>query len=238
MHMIEALIFDFDGLILDTETPAFQSWRDLYAEHGHELSLDQWQAALGRGIGHGFDALGHLATLVGESFDRAAIFERRQALKHALCEHLDLLPGVIDLLGQARERGLPCAVASSSGFEWVDGWLRRHGIREAFTVLRTADDVEHTKPAPDLYLSAAAALQLNPAACLVFEDSPNGIHAAHAAGMSCVAVPCELTARLALPPTDLVLPSLAAMSLDQILASVEQRRRRSGVDSSAQPTRS
>ena len=77
--MIDAIIFDFDGLIIDTETPAYESWRSLYAEHGHDLTLEIWQDALGRAHGHGFDAMAHLMTLVGEGFDRDTLYARRQA---------------------------------------------------------------------------------------------------------------------------------------------------------------
>jgi HAD superfamily hydrolase (TIGR01509 family) len=215
--MIRALIFDFDGTILDTETPALESWRAIYADHGHELPLDEWHTTLGRSGGEGFDALTHLASLVGAPFDAEAARARRQAHKHELCEALSILPGIADLLHDADAMGLPCAVASSSGRDWVAGWLERHGLARRFRCVRTADDVAHTKPAPDLFLSAAACLGVEPAHCLVIEDSPNGILAAGAAGMRCVAVPCALTAPLALPPADLVLPSLAGWRLPALL---------------------
>ncbi|MCU0495129.1 MAG: HAD family hydrolase [Chloroflexaceae bacterium] len=227
--MITALILDFDGLMVDTETPAFESWRMLYAEHGQELSLELWQHALG--TNSGFDAMAHLVSLLAKGdtqnapiFNRqspiADLYARRQALKQQLCENQPLLPGVLELLDQADELGLPCAVASSSGREWVEGWLRRHGVYERFVCIRTANDVAHTKPAPDLFLSAAAGMQRQPGACLVFEDSPNGIRAAQAAGMRCVAVPGAISGQLQLPPTDLVLPALNAMPLAEILAHV------------------
>ena len=218
--MIEALIFDFDGLILDTETPALESWRSIYAEYGHDLTLELWKEALGRGTGQGFDALAHLATLVQDPLDRDAILLDRTARKQALCEALSVLPGVRELLDEARVLGLPCAVASSSGRAWVEGWLQRHGLYGAFTCIRTADDVAATKPAPDLFLSAAACLEVAPAACLVFEDSPNGVLAARAAGMRCVAVPCAITAQMPMPLVDLLLPSLDALPLADILAGV------------------
>lgn len=235
--MLTALIFDFDGLIIDTETPAFESWRLVYAELGYELSLELWQSALG--TNKGFDAIAHLTSLrqpvpVGDlpseaetehaaplAMDFAALRERRQAIKQRMTEDQPLLPGVLALLDQADALGLPCAVASSSGRAWVEGWLRRHAIYERFVCVRTAEDVAHTKPDPDLFLSAAAGLGRAPAACLVFEDSPNGILAARAAGMRCVAVPGAISSLLRLPPADLVLPSLDALPLSEILARVE-----------------
>ena len=216
--MIQALIFDFDGLLVDTETPAFESWRALYAEYGQELTLEQWQGALG--TSHGFDALAHLASLATQPFDQPALLERRMAAKHALSAEQPLLPGVREMLGQAAALELPCAVASSSSRDWVLGWLRHHGIEAAFACIRTADDVALTKPAPDLFLSAAACLKAPPGACLVFEDSPNGILAARAAGMRCVAVPGAITRQIVLPSADLLLESLDALPLAEILARV------------------
>lgn len=222
--MIHALIFDFDGLVIDTETPAFESWREIFAEHNHDLTLEMWEDALGRGPGMGFDALEHLAAALGDTFDREATLARRTARKHALSLAQPLLPGVESMLEQARTLGLSCAVASSSGREWVEGWLRRHGIYDAFTCVRTADDVAATKPAPDLFLSAAACLGVSPGACLVFEDSANGILAARAAGMRVVAVPGAITAQLQLPPADLVLPALDGLPLSEIVTMVEPQR--------------
>jgi HAD superfamily hydrolase (TIGR01509 family) len=219
--MIQALIFDFDGLILDTETPALESWRSIYAEYGHDLALELWQDTLGRGPGQGFDVVAHLAELAGKPLDREELLALRAARKQALCEELTVLPGVREVIVQACDMGLPCSVASSSGRDWVEGWLRMHDLLDAFVCVRTADDVTSTKPAPDLFLSAAACMGVEPAACLVFEDSPNGLLAARAAGMRSVAVPCALTSKLALPPADLVLPSLDALPLDQILARLD-----------------
>jgi HAD superfamily hydrolase (TIGR01509 family) len=218
--MTYGLIFDFDGLILDTETPALESWRKIYAEYGHDLTLDLWKDALGRTPGQGFDAAAHLATLVTEPFDRAALLAQRLELKHALCEDLTVLPGVQQVLAQAHERGFPCAVASSSDRAWVEKWLRRHELFDKFKCIRTADDVAATKPAPDLFLSAADCLGVPPSNCLVFEDSPNGALAARAAGMRCIAVPCTLTVQLPMPPVDLLLPSLDVLPLDEILQKV------------------
>ncbi|MCS6881507.1 MAG: HAD family hydrolase [Oscillochloridaceae bacterium] len=223
--MIRALIFDFDGLIVDTETPALESWRRIYAEYGFDLGLQEWSATLG--TRHGFDALEHLIGLVGAAdparaaalrAESAAIRARRRALKDAMGAAQGLLPGVIEVLDEAEALGLPCAVASSSDYRWVGGWLERLGIARRFACIRTADDVTRTKPDPELFLSAAAGLKLPPEACLVLEDSANGILAARAAGCPVVAVPGAVTRQLPLPPADLTLPSLAAMRLADILA--------------------
>jgi HAD superfamily hydrolase (TIGR01509 family) len=217
--MIQALIFDFDGLLVDTESPAFESWRRIYGEYGHDLSLDLWQGAVG--TMHGFDAVAYLEALLGRPLDRAAELARRRQLKTELSASQPLLPGAAEILAQARALGLPCALASSSDREWIDGWLDRVALRAAFACVLTADDVARTKPAPDLFLGAAACLGVPPAACLVFEDSPNGILAARAAGMRCVVVPGAITSRITLPPADLALRTLGEMPLSEILARVD-----------------
>lgn len=229
--MIKALIFDFDGLIVDTETPALESWRRIYAEHGFDLELEVWAGALG--TNHGFNALEHLTNLVAGvdgaraaalRAEAAAVLARRQELKAQLSASQGILPGVMAVLDQADALGMPCAVASSSGYSWVGGWLERLGILGRFRCVRTGDDVERTKPDPALFLSAAACLGVPPAACLVLEDSPNGILAARAAGCPVIAVPGALTSKLALPPADLVVPSLDAMPLSAMIAAVEAAR--------------
>ena len=212
---IQALIFDFDGLILDTETVEFEVLDELYREHGHQLRRERWVLNLGT---HGqIDLHADLAALVDRPLDLVGLRARQRALYLARCDALALRPGLAELLDAARARGLALAVASSSGSGWVERWLERHAIRLYFGCVRTSDYVQHVKPAPDLFLSAAACLGMPPADCLVFEDSPNGILAARAAGMRCVAVPGAITRQLTLPPADLVLASLDALPLAEIL---------------------
>jgi len=121
---------------------------------------------------------------------------------------------------EARALGLKTAVASSSSLAWVEGWLERHGIRDLFDVLCARDHVQRVKPAPDLFLMAASRLGVPPQACVVFEDSPNGIRAAGAAGMLCVAIPNAVTRTLPMAGADLVLPSLADRPLPEILRAL------------------
>jgi HAD superfamily hydrolase (TIGR01509 family) len=212
---VAAVILDFDGLILDTETPIFEAWREAYRGRGHVLSMDDWQHSLG--TNGGFDPLARLVELAGEGLDGEAVEREVQEANRRACEALSLLPGVEALLLEAERLGLRRAVASSSSRAWVEGWLTRHGIRGRVEVVCARDDVERVKPAPDLFLLAAERLALPPAACLVFEDSPNGMRAARAAGMRCVAVPNGLTRQLRLPDPDLVLGSLAERPLRAIL---------------------
>jgi len=217
---IAAVVLDFDGLILDTETPVFEAWRAAFSGHGQELSLDEWQHSLG--TNGGFDPMARLLDLTGGAVDREAVLSEVHEANRRACDAQPLLPGVEALLAEAQGLGLGRAVASSSSRAWVLGWLARHGIGERFQVVCGRDDVARVKPAPDLFLLAAERLGRAPAACLVFEDSPNGMRAARAAGMRCVAVPNALTRQLSLPDPDLVVASLAERSLASILAELSR----------------
>jgi HAD superfamily hydrolase (TIGR01509 family) len=213
-----AVIFDFDGLILDTETPILEVWQAVYRDHGCDLGIDVWQHALG--TVNGFDPFRDLAERTGRTFDRDAMLKDIQERNWARCECQPLLPGVMDVLNDARSMGLKTAVASSSPREWLDRWLGKHCILDRFDTLCARLDVKRVKPEPDLFLLAADRLGVAPAACVVLEDSPNGIRAARRAGMRCVAVPNGLTRQLALPDPDLVVGSLAERSLVDLLRAV------------------
>jgi len=214
--VIRSLVFDFDGLILETETPAYQSWAELYREHGHELPLDRWHAYIGSDTG--FDPAGHLAALVGEGCDRDAAQKRRDVRKNELVEALEVMVGVHDYIAEARHLGLRLAIASSSSRAWVLGHLERLGLDTQWDAVRTRDDVATTKPAPDLYLATVTALGVAPREAVAFEDSTNGIAAAKAAGLLCVAVPNTLTAGMDLGRADVRLSSLAETPLERLLA--------------------
>jgi HAD superfamily hydrolase (TIGR01509 family) len=213
-----AVLFDFDGLILDTETPILEAWQAAYRRHGLELTIDLWQHALG--TTGGFDPFQDLCLRTGRELAREELLAQIQEQNWAHCERQELLPGVVDVITAARDAGLSRAVASSSSVGWVERWLVRHGIRDSFQAVCGRDDVERVKPAPDLYLLAASRLGVAPDACVVFEDSPNGMRAARAAGMRCVAVPNGLTRQLTLPDPDLVVSSLAERPLGEILGAL------------------
>jgi HAD superfamily hydrolase (TIGR01509 family) len=219
--IIDAVILDFDGTIVDTETPIFEAWRAAYHDRGQRLGLEEWQHALG--THGGFDPLAHLESLLGAPLDREEVLREVKGASAAGCEAQPLLPGVEDLLREARRLGLGRAVASSSSRGWVDGWLRRHAIRELLDVVAARDDVRKVKPDPELFLLAAEWLGVAPERCLVFEDSPNGMRAALAAGMRCAAVPNALTRPLSRPAVDCVLESLAERPLEAVLALLSSR---------------
>jgi HAD superfamily hydrolase (TIGR01509 family) len=215
--VIRALVFDFDGLILETETPAYQAWVEIYREFGHELPKALWLDYIGR-EGSWFDALAYLEGLVGARADREAIQMRRDARKTELVMAVAESAGVRALLADARSRGLKLAVCSSSTPKWVIGHLGRLGLLDFFDHVQCRDRPDlRAKPAPDLYLAACAGLSVRPDEAIAFEDSRNGMLSAQAAGMSCVVVPNELTIAMDLDGAEHRFESLANVSLQTLL---------------------
>lgn len=220
--MIRGLIFDFDGLILETEWPVFQSWKELYQEYNCKLDLDWWGTIIGAAP-EDFDPFDDLEKRLGRPVDRTALAPRRLKRELELIEGQPVLPGVVDYLEAARRLGLKLAVASSSSRDWVAGHLERLGLLGYFDVIKTSDDVERAKPAPDLFLAALEALGLGPDEAVVFEDSPNGILAARRAGLCCVCIPNALTRQLDISQANLRLESFAELPLEELLERVNHR---------------
>ena len=206
-----AFLFDFDGLILDTELASRAGWELLYREHGHELPADLWATLVGTTHAP-WDPRVHLEELVGEQLEWEALNERRYAHEIELIEAEELRPGIEEYLAAARRHRLKRAIVSSSTRRWVDMHLERLEEAVGWDAICTADgDPARAKPAPTLYLEALDALEVAAAEAVAFEDSPNGVLAAKAAGVFCVAVPNEVTRELGLEEAgaDLVLDSLA-----------------------------
>jgi len=213
---VRGLLFDFDGLIVDTETPSLASWQELYREHGHEVPLERWATVIG--TVDSWDPLAHLEELAGP-LEREAVRARRLERELALADVEELRPGVLDYLEHARERALKTAIVSSSTRGWIDRHLIRLERVEHFDAIVTADgDRDRAKPRPALYLEALEQLGLAAAEAVAFEDSPNGVRAAKAAGIFCVAVPNGVTAALGLDEADLVVPSLADLPFEELLS--------------------
>jgi HAD superfamily hydrolase (TIGR01509 family) len=208
---LRAFLFDFDGLILDTEFASRAGWERLYREHGHELPTDLWATLVGTTHAP-WDPMAHLEELVGEPLQREALNERRYAHELSLIEAEELRPGIADYLAAARRDGLKRAIVSSSTRRWVDMHLERLEEATGWDAICTADrDPVRAKPAPTLYLEALSALDVGADEAVAFEDSPNGVLASKAAGIFCVAIPHEVTRDLGLTEAgaDLVLDSLA-----------------------------
>jgi len=217
--VIKALLFDFDGTVVDSESVCLSAWSDTYARHGVELSFERWR----QGIGtlDGFDELDHLEELLGAPVDREAVVQEHRVRELELLASESLRPGVAQYLADATRLGLRTAIVSSSGRAWIDPILQRLGRAEGWGCFACAEgDATRAKPQPTLYLEALEALGVGAAEAVAFEDSPNGVSAAHAAGIFCVAVPNAVTARLDLSQADIVLDSLEDVPLDELLARV------------------
>ncbi|MFF2889791.1 HAD family hydrolase [Paenibacillus sp. NPDC057967] len=193
--MIKAMIFDFDGTILDTETPWFYAFRDAYKEHGVELTIDQYSECVGTN-NHTFNPYEYLMTELGLQIDKEQFRLKIHDDHTTLLAKEVVREGILDYLELAKDAGLRIGLASSSGREWIDRHLDALGISHYFEVICTADDVSQVKPDPELYVKAMEKLGVAPEEAIAIEDSPNGARAAVAAGMSCVIVPNPLTQML------------------------------------------
>lgn len=213
--MIKALIFDFDGLILDTEGPEYTAWSEVFAEHGHQLLIEHW--ATGIGTQHGFDPHAHLESLTRRPFEKTALRTRVRTRLLNLIAREVVKPGVLSYLDDAATLGLRVGLASSADNDWVTGHLTRLGLLDRFHTINTWAPGTRPKPAPDLYLAAAEALAVTPHEAIALEDSPNGVAAAKAAGLYCVAIPSGPTRTLDFSQADLVIPSLAGVPLNELL---------------------
>jgi HAD superfamily hydrolase (TIGR01509 family) len=220
--MIRAVIFDFDGLILDTEGPEYHAWLEIYRAWACELPLAVWATGLGTSA-DAFDPCAYLEAQLGRPLDRDLVQRQRRRRARELLAAQTILPGVRDYIGDAKRLGLRLGVASSSSRDWVVGHLIRLGLDAAFDCIKCADDVARVKPDPALYLAVTQALGVRPQQAVALEDSPNGITAAKRAGLYCVAVPNALTRQLCLAHADLQLGSLTELPLERLLAMLQAR---------------
>jgi HAD superfamily hydrolase (TIGR01509 family) len=216
---VDAIIFDFDGVIIDTETPDLEVWQDFYHSKGLDLPITLWLRRVGYNEGDAFDPARHYETLTGVTLDAAFHQDQRKQYMER-CYRQPVLPGVLNLIEQASRAGIRLAIASSSYRDWVDRWLRHHNLSQYFECVMTREDVKHGKPSPDLYLSAIKCLGIPAERCLAIEDSPNGMKAALGAGLRCIAVPNPLTIRLERPEVTLTLTSLADLDLQNLLSQL------------------
>jgi len=224
--MLKALIFDFDGLILDTETPEVLVWQSIYKEHGFELPVHEWEKTVGGyGISN-FNAADHLSLLSSGRLDSVSLRCRYRKEADEIIHASSILPGVVNLIEQAKENGLQVTIGSSSPHSWVDAHANRLGIFHYFDHIICADDVApgRTKPNPDIYLKALEQLNVTNDAAVVFEDSLNGVLAARRAGIFVVAVPNPLTVKMGVSG-DMTVSSLAELSLQELSTNFSSLRR-------------
>ena len=222
------MIFDFDGLLMDTESTSLQSWQFEWRQWG--LELDPTAFFVNHGGDITKDRYAQLASAVGERFDQAVSHERRVRYRDGLHQSLDLADGVRAWIAQAVESGMRLAVASSSPRDWLIRHLGRAEVFDQFEVLAGGDEVGRHKPAPDVYELALRRLGLPPGSAIAVEDTAHGVDAAHGAGLACIAIPNPFVSPDAVGHAELVLRSAATMSLADAIASVP-------TDSRAEPCR-
>jgi HAD superfamily hydrolase (TIGR01509 family) len=213
-----ALVFDFDGLLIDTESSALRAWREEFEARGTRFPPDLWHAGVGRHDSHSI-FLAQLRKEIGP-FDADEVRGSWYARHAASLETEDLRDGVRDYLDAAAGLGIRLAVASSATGDWVRGHLDRVGVLRRFDVVTSGDD-HPPKPRPEVYLATLAALDIRADAAIAFEDSPPGVAAAKSAGLHCVAVPNPATAALAFEHADRMIASFTGLPLARLIADWE-----------------
>jgi haloacid dehalogenase superfamily, subfamily IA, variant 3 with third motif having DD or ED len=217
--MIRAIVFDFDGLILDTEEPVYRSWLEVYEAHGETLPFERWVQIVGSTTTE-FHPQRHLEERLGRPLSQEVV-DGRIGRRTEMILAQQVLPGILQYIDDATALGLELGVASSSTRDWVSGHLARLGLLGRFDCVRCRDDVYSAKPAPDLYIAVLDCLGVRPSEAFAIEDSPNGVMAAKEAGMLCVAIPNSITARLDLSQADVVLRSLSDVPLRDLLQRLD-----------------
>jgi HAD superfamily hydrolase (TIGR01509 family) len=216
--LIKGLVFDFDGLIYDTETCDYAALQWLYGKYGQELSIETWGQCIG--TNHEFDPIVHLHELVKPDKTVDELSDARWQYFEELLSEQGPIPGVVSYLERARALDLRIGLASSSPRDWVERYLRRIHLLEFFEIICTADDVERVKPDPALYKLAVHGLGINPNEAVAFEDSPNGALGAKRAGLYCVVIPNGVTRNLSFGDYDLRLDSMEDMELDELILTI------------------
>lgn len=218
---LRALIFDFDGLMVDTEQSIYDAYCKIFADHGGELPISTWEGIIGS-TGHRDRIFLDLEQQIGRAVDRDELRERARQEHHGISSQLPAVEGVAAQIADAQRLGLGLGVASSSTVAWVHGHLNRLGLVEHFGTLVTREDVAEVKPDPEIYALAASRLGVEPHEAVALEDSPNGIASAKAAGLFCVAIPNPLTSGMKLDAADMQVPALTQLSLAAVAERMER----------------
>lgn len=219
---LRAVFFDFDGVILDTEGMLFKSWRHVAESYGATFPLKQWAANAGGYQYHIFDPITHIEEEVGVSLNRDEVNARRRSWFFEQAATLDPLPGIKDALEAVQSAGLPLAIVSSSNREWVESNLERLDMLSYFDALCCGNEVEAVKPAPDVYELALERMGVQADQACTLEDSPQGIAAAVAADIYCIAVPNQVTREAALQGYQRRVDSLTDRPFEELLLDIEK----------------
>lgn len=195
MDELRAVLFDFDGILVDTEWAIYQAWCRCFEAEGCELPLSIYTRCIGSDFAT-WSPKNYLEEMTGKTFDWDRLDrERQKEIVHELSDE-GVMDGVHELIDTLRTQDVSLGVVSSSSHHWVDGWLDQLDIRHHFTHVVCRGDAPRIKPAPDLWLEAARRFALPSAHCLAIEDSHNGLISAQEAGMPVWVVPNRVTSVL------------------------------------------
>lgn len=214
MGQYRAVIFDMDGVLADSEPLYLQGINEVLKDFGLAITEDDHNALLGAAVGPTWDFIFAKYSPPASYDDCVARYD--QTMVRLLSRPRHPLPGVRELLLELRRRGVPRALASSSRPNWVKALLESTGLDGLFDVLVSSTAVDNGKPAPDIFLHTAKMLRVEPARCVVLEDSRTGVLAAKAAGMYTIQVRAASTALPPLPEADLVLERLSDFPLSLV----------------------
>ncbi|MGP4040955.1 HAD family hydrolase [Gracilibacillus sp. D59] len=221
--MIKVIIFDFDGLVFDTETFELEAFQKLYGKYKLDFPIDEWLNAIGSSLM--FDPYEPLV-MKFPAISKDNFRTERRKLYQEFLEGESPREGVVDYLRTAKQRGIKIALASSSTRSWINYYLNKLGIISYFDFICTSDDVENVKPEPDLYKKVLSNFEINPREAVVFEDSPNGSLASIRADIPCVIVPNKTTKSLLFDErVALRLNSMKDKKLDEVLEFITIKNR-------------
>jgi HAD superfamily hydrolase (TIGR01509 family) len=223
---LAAVIFDFDGVVLDSETPEYESHRRIYRRCGVELTIEEWCGAVGLWTDEHDDR--RFEALCARSSAPPGRDEYHDERRRIFAELVPGEPmrGIRDLLVALEQAGIPAAIASTSPARWVVPAAERIGVRPLFRAIVTGEQVARRKPAPDVYLEAARRLGADPARSVAIEDSAPGVAAALAAGMTTVAIPHWLTSTHDLSGADVSVGHAGELTVDRLRQLLDSARPR------------
>jgi HAD superfamily hydrolase (TIGR01509 family) len=213
---VTAVVFDFDGVCIDTEHARFVSWETIYEMHGERLPREEWI----KNIGHASwvsDPFEILEKRLGRKLDSAYINTLHYKAERKIADNLPLQPGLKKRLDEAKRSGIKCGIASSSSHRWVDGHLQRRGLLEYFDTIVCREDTVRHKPDPEPFRKALEKIGVKGDGTVAVEDSPTGITSAKAAGFYCIAVPCSITKGMDFSEAHLVVESLEDISFEELI---------------------
>lgn len=213
--MLKGLIFDFDGLILDTETPIYKAWTKVYDFYDCILPFDRWMSTVGSSETY-FDPIQYLHSISQVKINDIEVMKLYSQYESDLIKVEKIMPGIMELLVNANDKGLKLAIASSSPISWVKKYAIHLGIEKYFTIFATKDEVKLTKPHPDLYQLALKKIGFDHTEVVALEDSLHGILAAKTAGIYSIAIPANLTKDLDFSNADMIVPNASAINLDVV----------------------